>query len=299
MDKVAKICDVQPWGARITCPHREEDELRSWFFTGRKGIAASLDTFSAYLVNHDENKQAVAVDALRRIVNNLDPKSFELAGDAPAVIDPEVWNRYLAAAQKVDNPRLFIAQDSSLAVLAALARQEPMVFRMLEAHPATRLRAIPHQMRFSRLRAFDFVKKLAAAGAAAGDLALTQACLSSVSRMPGMTPEEQKVLCPWAAEVFQMAPAHLWTSVAKIYKTCPLEVLDPLVSHLEKEWLPEVAVAGEVAVVGDLLRARCAPDQVLKPAPVCVRLRKLVADIMNSSKTRPEVRKVCEGILPK
>ncbi|PKN25068.1 MAG: hypothetical protein CVU65_09835 [Deltaproteobacteria bacterium HGW-Deltaproteobacteria-22] len=299
LDKVAKVCDVQPWGARITCPKREEDELRSWFFTGQKGIATALDTFSSYIMSHDEKGQTVAVDALRRIVNNLDPKTFDLAGDSPAIIGIDAWNRYHGAVQKVNNPRLFISQDSSLAILAALARQETAAFRLLEGYPATRLRALPHLMRFSRLRAFEIVKKLASQGAASGDLALTKACLSSASRMPEMTPEEQKVLCPWASELFQAAPAHLWTGVAKIYRNCPIDSLEPLVSHLEKEWLPENALAGEVAVVGDLLLARCAPDQVLKPAPVCVKLRKIVANIMNSPKTRPEVRKVCEGILPK
>ncbi len=297
LDKVAKICEVVPWGARITCPKREEDELRSWYFTGKKKLPETLDTFTMYIVEHDEKGQAVAVDALRRIVNNLDPKDFDLSGDFKHDIEPAVWHHFYTDIQIIENPRLFIALDSSLAVLAALARQEPMLFRMLALHPALRLRAIPHLMRFSRLRSFDSVKKLAAEAIAAGDLPLTKACLSSASRMHAITPEEQKVLCPWAQELFGLAPGHLWTSVAGVFRSCPVEVLTPMVEHLEKEWLPENAVAGEVAVIGDLMHAHCRTEPGTKPAPVCDRMKKLVSRIKDSPKTRPEVRKVCEGIL--
>jgi len=298
LDKVAKVCDVQPWGARITCPNREEDGIRNWFFVQKKSLNETLDTFTMYIVMHDEKGQAVAVDALRRIVNNLDPKDFDLVGDLQHAIEPAIWHHFYTDIQKIQNPRLFIALDSALAVLAALAKQEQMLFNLLERHPAVRLRAIPHLLRFARLRPFESFKKLTDEAVTAGDLPLTKACLSAVARIPAVTPAEQKVLCPWVAEIFAQAPEHLWTSVATVFKSCPADLLEPLVSHLEREWTPQKAVASEVAVVGDLMRAHCTKEPEAKPAPICERLKQTVAKIKDSPKTLPEVRKVCEGVLP-
>lgn len=307
LDRVAQDCDVQPWGARVTCPKREEDQLRSWFASGKKTLAAIVDTVSGYIAAHDEVGQAVAVDALRRVVNNLDPRDLK---DRPQAVafGPEQWRRFQEATDRITNARLYIALDSSLAVLSALAGQESAFFTMMAHKPMVRIRALPHLLRFSRLRAFGELRRLMDEAMGDGDLPLVVAGLSSAARMPEPTPEESVVLCAWAEGLFVKSPPHLWTTVARIYRSCP-ERLGPLVTHLEQEWLPGIAVAGEVAVVGDLLKAQCpqasapggpaAPPPAVAPPPECQRLRQLVLRLRDSPETRPEVRRVCEAVAPK
>jgi hypothetical protein len=307
LDRVARVCDVQPWGARVTCPNREEDQVRSWFASGKKTLAAAVEAAAGYITARDEVGQAVAVDALRRVVNNLDPRDLR---DRPQAVafGPEQWRRFREAADRIANPRLYIALDSSLAVLSALAGQETEFFVMMAQKPAVRIRALPHLLRFSRLRAFGELRKVTDEAMGAGDLPLVVAGLSSAARMPEPTPEEAGVLCAWAEGLFIQSPPHLWTTVAKIYRSCP-DRLGPLVTHLEKEWLPGVAVAGEVAVVGDLLKAHCPkastaagsdpPAPAITPSPECPRLRLLVLRLRDSPETRPEVRRVCEAVAPK
>jgi len=306
LDHVTRTCDVQPWGARVTCPDRGEDLLRSWHFTGKKRFPDTLDTFSSYIATQPEPGKAVAIDALRRIVNNLEPANFPGSEPAP-YITPEAWRRFLEATRTVENLRLYLAMDSSFAVLAALARQEASFFEELQGRSALRLRSVPYLMRFSRLRGFDGVSRLADEALASGDLPLALACVSSASRLADPTTDEAARICPWAAGLLAKAPQHLWAGIAKVFRFCP-DHLNGLLDHLEKEWLPETAVAGEVAVVGDLMRAQCLPavPPSAKPAPVltsadspCVRLRKMVARIKDSPNTRPEVRGVAEALLSK
>ena len=245
--------------------------------------------------------------ALRRIVNNLEPRAFPADAQVPH-ITAEAWRRFLEATRTVENRRLYLALDSSFAILAALARQEDSFFEELQGKNALRLRAIPYLMRFSRLRAFDSVTRITDEALASGDLPLTLSCLSSASRLADPSPDEAARICSWAAGLLSKSPQHLWVGVAKVFRFCPDHV-GGLLEYLEKEWLPENAVAGEVAQVGDLIRAHCptaAGAQSVKPAPAppdagasCPRLRRIVARIKDSPRTRPEVRSVAEAVLSK
>ena len=285
LEQLVEVCQVQPWGARVTCPNRQDEKVREWFLRTGKGIADVLDTFSAFLATRDEPYQTVAVDALRRLVNNLNPR------EVPR-LDGQLVLRFLEAAESIPNPRLYMALDSSIAALTSMAHREDWFFERLGSRPEVLVRAVPHVMRFSRLRAFGGVRELAQKG----DLALTRACLTAVSRMLELTPEEQSVICPWVDNIFTDASLHLWVDAGKIYQRCPLSHLEPWVDFLERELNPSALTPAEVATLGDVLTVLCPPRGSER---ACIKLESLIERFRKSPEPRDEVRNVIEAFMKK
>jgi len=191
-----------------------------------KKFEDTLDTLAVAVADPDRKLQIVAADFISAFGYSVTDE-----GENAAKFNKEAATRFLAAVSAVKDEGLANRMAITVTHVAMLSGLDTGLFAMADAKGKyTQKYIIANAMRFGRMRVFPKIQEYAKNE----DKAIVENALGSALNMYKSTPEELKVICPWAETFLTSDADNLFRQAGYLMIRCKGEYIDKLMTEGEK-----------------------------------------------------------------
>jgi len=220
-------CEIGPDNAYISkCKGKINDELIAAYREHKeKKFEDVLDTLAVALTDKDHALQVAALDFINSLASYITDE-----GEKAMKFDKDAAGRYLDAVAKL-TPDTKLGQIAVATThIAMLTGHDKALFELIEAHKSIRPYVLGQAMRFGRMRVFPKIQEYAKSD----EPSVAVSALSAPLNMYKTTPEEAKVICPWAEGFLTSAQDHMFLNAGHNLIRCRGEYIDKLLDEGEK-----------------------------------------------------------------
>jgi hypothetical protein len=191
-----------------------------------KKFEDTLDTLAAAIADADRKLQIVTADFISAFGYSITDE-----GENAAKFNKEAATRFLAAVSEVKDEGLLNRMAITLTHVAMLNELDTGLFGLADAKGKyTQKYIIANAMRFGRMRVFPKIQEYAKNE----DKSIVENALGSALNMYKATPDELKIICPWAETFLTSDNDNVFRQAGYLMIRCKGEFIDKLMTEGEK-----------------------------------------------------------------